>query len=204
MKMKIGRVMVPFLYYIAVMFVVEILVFGSGLFGEDIILWNTLFLTIAAMPGLWYFYWKDRSERGEIRWNLKAAVLLGLTGAFTSGLSRGVIEALGMLDYENAEKLLLSGEVWLQILVLVGASPVLEEFLFRGVLYGRLRDMASPKLAMIFSALLFGLYHGNLSQGIYGFFMGLFLAWTLEYCQTIKAPIVVHVAANAVALVLAL
>ena len=54
----------------------------------------------------------------------------------------------------------------------------------------------SVKAAAVVSALVFGLYHGTLTQGIYGFFMGLALVWAMERTQTVTAPVVVHMAAN--------
>ena len=56
--------------------------------------------------------------------------------------------------------------------------------------------------AIVISALLFGLYHGNLSQGIYGFFMGIVLAGAMEQYKTVTAPLLIHVGVNAAALLL--
>ena len=98
------------------------------------------------------------------------------------------------------EQNLLSGNLVLQILVLLVASPLLEEFFFRGVLYVRFKEVIGVRGAMVATALGFGLYHANLSQGIYGFFMGLFLAWCMERFQTVKAPIAVHIASNLAAM----
>lgn len=60
-------------------------------------------------------------------------------------------------------------------------GPVAEELLFRGLL---LRTLApfSKKLAIFASALLFGLFHGNLLQTPYAFVLGLVLGYcALEY-----------------------
>ena len=78
------------------------------------------------------------------------------------------------------EENLLSGPLWLELTVLLAASPFLEEIFFRGILFQRLKELMSVKAAAVVSALVFGLYHGTLTQGIYGFFMGLALAWAME------------------------
>lgn len=60
-------------------------------------------------------------------------------------------------------------------------GPVAEELLFRGVV---LRTLATfgKKLAIFVSALLFGLFHGNLLQTPYAFVLGLVLGYAaLEY-----------------------
>ena len=50
--------------------------------------------------------------------------------------------------------------------------------------------------AALISAVLFGLYHGNLLQGVYAFLLGLVLAWLYERFQTLAAPWLFHAAAN--------
>ncbi len=60
-------------------------------------------------------------------------------------------------------------------------APVAEEILFRGLM---LRSIApyGKKFAIFSSALLFGLFHGNLSQGPFAFCVGLVLGYvTLEH-----------------------
>lgn len=107
-------------------------------------------------------------------------------------LSRAGLQA----DMSMVEENLLSGPLWLELTVLLAASPFLEEIFFRGILFQRLKELMSVKAAAVVSALVFGLYHGTLTQGIYGFFMGLALAWAMERTQTVKAPVMVHMAAN--------
>ena len=46
------------------------------------------------------------------------------------------------------------------------------------------------------SALFFGLFHGNLVQGIYAGTLGLVLAWVMERYQTLTSVWLVHAAMN--------
>lgn len=204
MKIRIRRILIPVLLCLAVACLIEIPLGQTDLFGEDVILWDTLFRAIAAMPGLLYFYREDEVFRGRERWNLKTAVLLILAGIAGSIIFRVLFILIGMPGYDAAEKTLITGNILLQVVVLLAASPLLEEFFFRGVLYGRLKELFPVPAAMILSAVCFGLYHGNAAQGIYGFFMGLLLSWSMEYCQTVKAPIAVHIAANGAAVLMTL
>lgn len=74
------------------------------------------------------------------------------------------------------------------------AAPIVEELLFRGLL---LRGIApyNKKLAVFASALLFGLFHGNLAQTPYAFMVGVVLGYvTLEY--SIVWAIVLHMFNN--------
>ena len=60
----------------------------------------------------------------------------------------------------------------------------------------RLRDFCNAKLAIIISAVFFGVFHGNLVQFVYAFIIGLMLAYVYEKMKTIWATIVFHVGAN--------
>ncbi|MEI3179842.1 MAG: CPBP family intramembrane glutamic endopeptidase [Lachnospiraceae bacterium] len=79
---------------------------------------------------------------------------------------------------------------------------ILEEYFFRGVLYGRCKELVSAPAAAFMTAAFFGVFHWDLVQGIYSFFMGLILAYLMEKTNTVKAPVVFHFAANLAALVL--
>ena len=172
----------------------------TGIWGTDVVLWDILCCTVVAMPLLWYLYRADRMFRMDSDWNIKRLLQLAGVGAAASILFRVILEQFGMPGYESVEQNLLTENRGLQAIVLLGASPVLEEFFFRGVLYEKVKRVIGIKRGMILTALLFGLYHANISQGIYGFFMGLYLAWCMEHYQTVKAPIAVHIAANMAAI----
>ena len=55
-------------------------------------------------------------------------------------------------------------------------SPLAEELIFRGVVFVRLKRYFPLTISVIISALLFGLYHGNPVQALYGFLAGCLLA----------------------------
>ena len=82
-------------------------------------------------------------------------------------------------------------------LILYGmVSPLAEEALFRGVIYNRLRRFLGAFAGIAVSALFFGLFHGNLVQGVYGTVMGILLACVYERQGSFFAPILFHAAAN--------
>lgn len=201
MKIRIRRILIPTLFCLSVACLVEIPMGHVTLFGEAAVLWDTLFRAILAVPMLVHFYKEDAVFRGEENWSFKRAALCIVTGFFLSLLFRFVTAAMGDMDYGKAEGALLSGDFLLQSLVLLVASPLLEELFFRGILYMRFKELFSPVTAGFLSAAFFGLYHGNVSQGIYGFFMGLILAYSMEVCRTVKAPVLIHGAANLAALI---
>lgn len=82
-------------------------------------------------------------------------------------------------------------------LIYVGfISPVAEELMFRGIIHNYLRRFIDPKLAMLVSSALFGIYHMNYIQGIYGFLMGCLITYSYEYFGDFRVAVAVHVVAN--------
>ena len=75
-------------------------------------------------------------------------------------------------------------------------SPIAEEIVFRGLVFNRMRRYFSTIAAIIASGVLFGVYHGNLVQGIYGGCMGILLAYLYERMRSFLMPCLFHAAAN--------
>ncbi len=60
-------------------------------------------------------------------------------------------------------------------------APIVEEFLFRGAILQRMIP-CGKRFAMVFSSLLFGLFHGNIIQIPFAFLVGLILSYVaVEY-----------------------
>lgn len=75
-------------------------------------------------------------------------------------------------------------------------SPVAEEIVFRGLIFNRLRRFYGAVAAVIVSGLLFGVYHGNLVQGVYGGCMGMLMAYVYLRLRGFFYPCLFHAAAN--------
>ena len=76
------------------------------------------------------------------------------------------------------------------------AAPVAEELLFRGIIYNGLKRSIRVRHAILFSAALFGVYHGNSVQALYGFLMGCLFAYGYEYFGSFKVPLGLHIGVN--------
>ena len=75
-------------------------------------------------------------------------------------------------------------------------SPLAEEAVFRGILYNRMKRCFNDKIALVVSSLLFGIYHGNLVQAVYGTILGLLIAYFYERYKSFAAPVLFHGVAN--------
>ena len=132
--------------------------------------------------------------------DFKDAFLMLLLGAALGIGLNLVFSTLGITQSSESFKevaMMQFSRPFLEGLLLYGLlAPVLEEVVFRKALYGIFRRFASFTMAMVVSAALFGIYHGNAVQGLYGFLMGLVLAVSYEEYQSILAPVLFHGGAN--------
>ncbi len=71
-------------------------------------------------------------------------------------------------------------------------APVSEELIFRGVIFGHAKKTFSVVSAVCLQAVLFGIFHMNMIQGIYAAFLGLFLGYLCEAGGTIAVPMLFH------------
>ena len=102
--------------------------------------------------------------------------------------------------YETTATSMYSAPFAVQIVCLAILSPIAEELVFRGLMFRRMREDTGAKLAIIYTSVVFGIFHGNFVQMLYGFLMGLMFAWLCEKYGSVLAPIVAHVTANLLAL----
>lgn len=89
-------------------------------------------------------------------------------------------------------------ELLVQFLALCVMPAIAEELLFRGAFQGLMRPCGSA--AAIFApALLFGVLHLDLAQGLTAFACGVFLGWLAERSGSILPVMLLHLVNNALA-----
>lgn len=77
-------------------------------------------------------------------------------------------------------------------------TPICEELIFRGLVYKRFRDNMPMYAAIFGSAMMFGVFHGNIIQSLYAFAMGSLFAYLYEMYGSLKAPVIAHMVINTV------
>jgi membrane protease YdiL (CAAX protease family) len=88
------------------------------------------------------------------------------------------------------------------ILALVIVAPVMEEFLFRGLILNGFLQRYSTWTAIFVSAFLFGAFHFNPWQFIGAFTLGILFAWMYVKTRSLFLPILGHALNNALPLVI--
>ena len=101
-------------------------------------------------------------------------------------------------DVVNPIAEVVGNSTWIWSLIFVGIlSPIIEELMFRGIMLNKIR-IYGDKVAIITTAILFGLFHANFSQFFYAVALGLVFAYVTLKTGTIKYSIILHIAVTMV------
>lgn len=186
--------------------------------------------TAVTIPFIYSFYRKDRREPTTCQQHLSEifqqkgknekilnGILMFLTGAVT-GIALNNLMAMTALEeifqgYQEVEQSFFAGGVLFEVLGACLLTPVLEEMLYRSVIYGRLYDIMVPYqvadteakkkrnrnsriMTIVFTSLIFGVMHMNMIQFIYATLLGIVLSWFVETSGHLYGAVVAHIGAN--------
>lgn len=109
----------------------------------------------------------------------------------------GVMSQVQDIGYSTA------GNNWSQVIailfLLVAITPLAEETLFRGYLFGHIRQLTNFPVAAIIVSLIFAVMHGQLNVGITTFALSMYSCYLREKTGSIWSSIGLHAIANGVA-----
>ena len=132
---------------------------------------------------------------GFIKFFLISYFIMVLLNLFTTGFL-WIVGNFKEADVVNPlESVLSNSSIWATIIFAGILSPIIEEVLFRGVMLNKLRTYGD-KIAIITTALLFGLFHENFSQFFYAVGLGMIFAYVTLKTGTIKYSIGLHIMIN--------
>lgn len=109
-------------------------------------------------------------------------VLTGISGKPAPGVT-------GQALWQNAN-------LWSMLLVFGILLPVIEEFVFRGIVYNTLKFKMKLPLAMIVTALLYTLLQGGMERSPYILALGFVFAYVYEYFGNFAMPVILHVVSS--------
>lgn len=127
-----------------------------------------------------------------------AATAAGLCVLFSAVL--GVLQQLLPRAFQNYKQLMETvsqGDMLLSVIYVIIIGPVSEELIFRGALFDRFYLVFPFWWANVLQAVLFGLYHMNIIQGIYAFLLGMILGMIRQMTGSILSTIFCHMVFNA-------
>lgn len=158
-------------------------------------------LSMAAGAGaVWHLFIKETPviamPQGHKK-DIGILFILGGCAALAVNILFSLIGFTGSSEvYEQVAEKQFALPIWAGIILYGIVSPLAEEIVFRGIVYNRMHRQYGKWIAIIGSALLFGLYHGNIVQALYGFMLGLLIAVLYEKYASFAVPVIIHSAAN--------
>lgn len=161
----------------------------------------TIPLCIRQMNKKGYLESENRKRAGSREWILLVVLAISVCIALNDWISLS-----GLMDrfpgFHETSKRLYGGYLLEEILAIGIAAPIVEELLFRGLVYRGWKKLLGIRTAWVLSAFFFGIYHRNVVQGLYAFLIGLLLVCLYECFETILAPVVFHIVANMISVIM--
>lgn len=139
--------------------------------------------------------WMDilLAPAGFVVYLLGSAVLMLVVSKLVPGFNGSEVQNTGF------ENLFQYFEYLLAFLTLVVAAPFIEEVLFRGYLYGKLRKAVPLWAAILITSALFGFVHGHWNVGLDVFVLSVVMCGLREITGSIWAGILLHMIKNGLA-----
>lgn len=159
---------------------------------------------VAAVPvGLLIFRKAKPMELPKVKWPGSAMVktvficfFMMTAGNLIGQLVTGLFgRLLGSPTESGITGFITEESLAMKVLFMVILAPIIEEYLFRKVLIDRMAPYGE-KLAVVASALLFGLFHGNFSQFFYAFGLGLVFGYVYLKTGRLRYSIGLHMGIN--------
>lgn len=132
--------------------------------------------------------------------HLLAAFLICYAGTYICNILANIITAvISVIKQAPVDNVMLNVtsniNPAVNLFVIVICAPIMEELLFRKTIIDRTAAYGEG-ISIVFSGLLFGLFHGNLVQFAYAFFLGAFFGFIYIKTRNIVYPIILHVIIN--------
>lgn len=147
---------------------------------------------------------RDAADTGQI-------IIWSIVGVFMAYTAQAIAVAIEMnilgikTTSENTELLMdITRSIPLFIIITVLIAPILEEIVFRKIIFGELYKRFNFFISGVISALIFGIIHQEPTHLLIYASMGFVLAFLYVKTKRIIVPIIVHMVLNSVTVILQL
>lgn len=140
----------------------------------------------------------EKKKMGFATWLLILFISFGLMyiGAYMGNIFMGAVSEFFGYDYGNALNSLIDYDnLWITAIFVVIVAPIGEELVFRKLIIDRTKKYGGF-VSVFFSALTFGLMHGNFYQFFYAFAVGLVFGYVYYTTGKVYLSIGLHAGLN--------
>ncbi|WP_426452260.1 lysostaphin resistance A-like protein [Paenibacillus sp. S-38] len=138
------------------------------------------------------FNWSLLKERLFLRWVYKGFQYMVFTQAIGTLI-------LGPFTHSQAEQ--TTALYSIAILHMIISGPVVEEVVFRKVLYNKFKNISNELTGTVVSSMFYAVIHDNMERFPIYFITGCILCSVYKKSNTIATTILIHILINAVALI---
>lgn len=164
----------------------------------------TIYIGYLLIFGLWYYFMYCRKKQtGSWKQVLKPKRILCIIGAgllIQLGIDMALMVILPLFPnvYDSYMSVMegLGSDSIFMILCVAILAPIGEELIFRGLIFRTLRKAVPWQAAFLIQAVLFGVYHLNLVQGIYAALLGLCMGYLAYKYGSVVPGILLHMVIN--------
>ena len=149
-----------------------------------------------------FFHIDIKNGRIEKRGQIKAMdFIMAIVGGAGVSIALNIVIALTNMSgkdtaFVEVSDMITSNPLFVTIICAGILIPIVEEILFRGLIFNRIKCQYNFVAGLLISSLLFGIYHGNIVQGIYATLLGIFLGFAYHKTKSILIPIFIHMGGN--------
>ena len=158
---------------------------------------------LICIPAMLYFYHMS-SHKSKLGKSSTARVMAALFSVilgvvFCIGFNY-LIELIKLKSYSPMyRKVMNAVSADMPVVRIIAAliiAPIIEELVFRGIFFFKLRFAFPRVIAILISAIVFGIAHFNLVQGVYAALLGVVFAFIYDKTGELWTAIIAHMAAN--------
>lgn len=128
-------------------------------------------------------------------------VLMGLGFNVLTTVLFSFLPEAWIASYEEAAASTFIGDFWLVAIGTAIMAPLVEELIFRGLIYTRLKKGMPVVAAMVLTSVWFGLMHGHPLWIAYATVLGLIMGWIFERTKSLFGSMLFHFGYNLFAVI---
>lgn len=129
-----------------------------------------------------------------------------LLGVFANFLISAILSGFRLEQYfpvyTDLIESITMAPLWMQLITVGIVAPIAEEYLMRALVLSRLRRFMPVWAAILIQAILFGVIHMNVLQGIYAAVLGILLGYLYVKYNSLATCIVMHIVINSMSTLL--
>lgn len=152
-----------------------------------------LITSIIFIPILYNIFKKYKKENNFKLKDILIPIILGIT---ISLIYNTILFELNNIFHFTNKFEISNIPIIVQIMCSGVLGPVLEELVFRGIVYNKLKTFNKINVSIILTSIIFALFHSNIIDAIYAFIVSFGLIYVYEKYKTLKAPILTHISLN--------